>query len=160
MLTESQNTLFLCHLTTSNNKECNVKQKYLISLSPETQKLSIREYAELEKGEFAFVCEEVHDIDDFRNAMQSGAKGLVSVVRRPNMYPRQDFGEKIAQVIIDLLNDVSGATSSEILINDKDDFIEAEDDVDPRVIYEDDGDDEDQDADADITYDDDTEDSK
>lgn len=114
-----------------------MKQKYLISLSPETQKLSIREYAELEKGEFAFVCEEIHDIDDFRNAMEEGAKGLVPVVRRPNMYPRQDFGEKIAQEIIDLLNDESGATSSEILINDKDDFIEAEDDVDPRVVYED-----------------------
>lgn len=137
-----------------------MKQKYLISLSPETEKLSIREYAELEKGEFAFVCEEVHDIDDFRNAMENGAKGLVPVVRRPNMYPRQDFGEKIAQEIIDLLNDVSGATSSEILINDKDDFIEAEDDVDPRVVYEDGGVDEDQDTDADTADDDDIKDSK
>jgi hypothetical protein len=107
-------------------------------MSQETQKLSIREYAELEKGEFAFVCEEVHDIDDFKNTMEDGAKGLVSVVRRPNMYPRQDFGEKIAQGIIDLLNDESGATSIEVLINDSDDFIEAEDDIDPKAVYEDD----------------------
>lgn len=115
-----------------------MKQKYVISMSQETQKLSIREYAELEKGEFAFVCEEVHDIDDFRNTMDEDAKGLVSVVRRPNMYPRQDFGEKIAQGIIDLLNDESGATSSEIFINDSDDFVEAEDDIDPKAVYEDD----------------------
>lgn len=126
-----------------------MKQKYLIAMSPETQKLSIREYAELEKGEFAFVCEEVHDIDAFRSAMESGAKGLVPVVRRPNMYPRQDFGEKIAQGIIDLLNDESGATSNEILINDSDDFIQAEDDIDPRVVYEDNGDGKAKDADAD-----------
>ncbi len=117
-----------------------MKQKYVISIKQETKKLTIQEYAELEKGEIAFVCEEVHNVDDFRNAMEDGAKALVPVIRRPNMYPRQDFGEKIAQGIIDLLNDVSGATSSEILINDHDDFIEAEDDIDPKVVYEDDGD--------------------
>lgn len=117
-------------------------------MSQETNKLSIREYAELEKGEFAFVCEEVHDIDDFRNVMEGGAKDLVSLVRRPNMYPRQDFGEKIAQGIIDLLNDESGATSSEIMINDIDAFIEAEDDLDPRVVYEDGGNGDDTDVDS------------
>ena len=137
-----------------------MKQKYLISMSTETQELSIREYAELEKGEFAFICEEVHDADDFRKAMESGAEGMVPIVRRPNMYPRQDFGEKIAQAIIDLLNDESGATSSEILIDDKDDFIEAEDDIDPRVVYEDDGDGKDPDEDEDTAEDDDTDDSK
>jgi len=124
-------------------------------MSPETQELSIREYAELEKGEFAFVCEEVHDIDVFRNTMGEGAKGLVPLVRRPNMYPRQDFGERIAQGIIDLINDESGATSTEILINDKDDFIEAEDDIDPKVVYSDDDDGDDSDADGDTAEDDD-----
>ncbi len=115
-----------------------MKQKYLISTNPETQKLSIKEYAELEKGEFAFVCEEIHEIADFRNAMEKGTNDLVSLVRRPNMYPRQEFGEKIAQGIIDLLNDESGATSNEVLIDDIDAFVSAEDDMDPRVVYEDD----------------------
>lgn len=140
-----------------------MKQKYLISMSPETQKLFIREYAELEKGEFAFVCEEVHDIDSFRNAMGGGAMALVPIVRRPNMYPRQDFCEKIAQGIIDLLNDESGATSCEVLINDIDDFVEAEDDIDPKVIYEDEedtGSEEDLDADGDIANDDDIDDNE
>jgi hypothetical protein len=114
-----------------------LKQKYLVSLSPETQKLSIREYAELEKGEYVFICEEVHDIGDFRNAMDGGADALIPVVRRPNMYPRKDFSERIAQEIINLLSDESGVTSSEILIDDKDDFIQEEDDIDPRVVYED-----------------------
>jgi hypothetical protein len=115
-----------------------LKQKYLVSLDTETQKLSIREYAELEKGEFAFVCEELHDIGDFRDAMGGGAEALVPVVRRPNMYPRKDFSEKIAQEIINLLKDESGSTKSEILIDDKDDFIQDKDDIDPRVVYEDD----------------------
>jgi hypothetical protein len=114
-----------------------LKQKYLISMGPEEGKLSIQEYAELEKGEFAFVCEEVYDIDAFRNVMDGGAEAMVSVVRRPNMYPRQDFGEKIAQEIINLVNDPSGASSSEVLINDSDDFIQAKDDIDPAVVYED-----------------------
>jgi hypothetical protein len=114
-----------------------LKQKYLISVSPETEKLTIREYAELEKGEYAFICEEVHDINDFRNAKEGGAEGMVSVVRRPNMYPRQDFGERIAQEIINLLDDESGEAYREILIDDKDDFVQAQDDIDPRVVYED-----------------------
>jgi hypothetical protein len=114
-----------------------VKQKYFISINQETLKLSIREYAELEKGEFAFICEEIHDVEVFKNAMGEGAKGLVPIVRRPNMYPRQDFGEKIAQGIIELLNDEARTTSTEILVNDIDDFIAAEDDIDPRVVYED-----------------------
>jgi hypothetical protein len=54
------------------------------------------------------------------------------------MYPRKDFSEKIAQEIINLLKDESGSTKSEILIDDKDDFIQEKDDIDPRVVYEDD----------------------
>lgn len=115
-----------------------MKQKYLISMSPETQKLSIREYAELEKGEFAFVCEENHDIDDCRSAMENGIESLVAVVRRPNMYPRQDFGEKIAQGIIGLLNDEAGETVCEILIDEREDFMAEKEDIDPKVVYEED----------------------
>jgi hypothetical protein len=137
-----------------------LKQKYLITLSPETEKLSIQEYAELEKGEFAFVCEEVYDIDEFKNAMDGGAEGLVSIVRRPNMYPRQDFGERIAQEIINLLNDASGATSSEIFINDRDDFIQEKDDIDPRAVYEEDTEETDQNGDQDKKTEDTTDDSK
>jgi hypothetical protein len=121
-----------------------VKQKYTLTINPETKKLAIREYAEIEKGEFAFVCEELHDIDAFKDGMAEGAAALVPIIRRPNMYPRQDFGERIAQGIIDLLNDDTGETKSEILINDVEAFESAEDDVDPRVVYE--GDDEDDDS--------------
>lgn len=130
-----------------------MKQKYLISINSETQKLSIREYAEIEKGEFAFVCEEIHDIDSVRNVMEDGANALVPIIRRPNMYPRQDFGEKIAQGIIDLLGDESGATASEILIDDSDDFVQEENDIDPRAVYEDDGDGNDSGTDKDIAKD-------
>jgi hypothetical protein len=115
-----------------------LKQKYDITISPDTGKLTIQEYAELEKGEFAFVCEEIYEIDEFKNAMDGGVEELVTIVRRPNMYPRQDYGERIAQEIIDLLNDTTGATSGKVLINDRDDFIQEKEDVDPRVVYEDD----------------------
>lgn len=114
-----------------------MKQKYLISINPETQELSIREFAEIEKGEFSFVCEEIHDAEVFRKAMPGGAESLVPVVRRPNMYPRQDFGERIAQGIIDLLSGDLGETSREVLIDDVDAFAPSEDDIDPRVVYED-----------------------
>lgn len=113
-----------------------MKQKYLITLRPETQEISIREYTELEKGEFAFVCEEIHDAEAFRNAMAGGAESLVPIVRRPNMYPRQDFGEQIAQGIIDVLNDEFEATSKEVFIDDVDAFETSEDDIDAEVVFE------------------------
>ena len=115
-----------------------MKQKYLITILQETREVSIREYAELEKGDFAIVCEEIHDAEVLRAAMLDGARSLVSIVRRPNMYPRQDFGEKIAQGIIDLLNDETGATSREIFISDADVFTPSDNDIDPRVVFMDD----------------------
>lgn len=128
-------------------KEKTVKQKYTLTIDLKGKELSIREYAEIEKEEFAFVCEEIYAIDDFKNSMSEGAVGLVPIIRRPNMYPRQDFCEKIAQGIIDLLNDDSGETKSEIMINDKDAFESAEEDIDPRVVLEDEDDDEENDSD-------------
>lgn len=113
-----------------------MRQKYTLTIIPETKKLAIREYAEIEKAEFAFVCEEIHDIDAFKEVMSEGAAALVPIVRRPNMYPRQDFGEKIAQGIIDLINDDAGATSSEIMINDIDAFESTEEDIDPEVVLD------------------------
>jgi hypothetical protein len=113
-----------------------MNQKYLISTDPETEQLSIREYAELEKGEFAFVCEEIHDAGELRAAMSDGVESLVSMVRRPNMYPRQDFGERIARGIIDLLSDETGATSMEVFISDADVFAPSDTDIDPRVVTE------------------------
>lgn len=112
-----------------------MKQKYHISFSPETEALSIQEFAELEKGEFAFVCEEIHDAKVFRDAMGGGAEGLVPIVRRPNMYPRQDFGVKIAQGIIALLSNGSGVTTHEVVIDDVDAFAASENDIDPRVVF-------------------------
>jgi len=117
-----------------NEKRGIMKQKYLITLLQETREISIREYAELEEGEFAFVCEEIHDAEVFRSAMRDDARSLVSIVRRPNMYPRQDFGERIAQGIIDLLSDETGATSREIFISDADVFTPSDNDIDPRVL--------------------------
>ena len=111
-----------------------MKQKYIITILQESNEVSIREYAELEKGEFSFICEEIHDTKALKAAIPEGAGNLVPILRRPNMYPRQDYGEKIAMGIIDLLNDAAMETSTEVFINDADDFIPADDDFDPRVV--------------------------
>lgn len=112
-----------------------MKQKYQISFNPETEALSIQEFAELEKGEFAFVCEEIHDAKVFRDVMDGGAECLVPIVRRPNMYPREEFGVKIALGIIALLSDGSGMTYHEVMIDDVDAFSASENDIDPRIVY-------------------------
>lgn len=111
-----------------------MKQKYLITILRETREVSIREYAELEKGEFAFVCEEIHDAEALRAAMRDGAGNLVPIIRRPNMYPRQDYGERIAEGIVELLGDETGADSKEIFIDDTDVFIPSESDFDSRIV--------------------------
>ena len=130
---EKANLLFL------NDYRDNMRQKYLITILQESREVSIREYDELEKGEFAFVCEETHDAGALKAAMSDGVQRLVPIVRRPNMYPRQDVVERIAQVIIDLLNDETGETIKEILISDADVFIPSDTDIDPRVVFEDEG---------------------
>jgi hypothetical protein len=117
-----------------------MKQKYLITNLQEKQEVSIREYAELEKGEFSFICEETYDADTLRAAMPDGAQNLIPIVRRPNMYPREDYSERISQGIIDLLSNETGETSKEINIDDADVFHASDTDLDPRVVYEEDGD--------------------
>lgn len=117
-----------------------MKQKYLITILPETQEISIREYAELEKDEFAFICEEIHDADVLRVAAPDGAGSLVPIIRRPNMYPRQDYGERIAQGIIDLLSNETGESSVEIFIDDADVFKSSDNDIDSRVVFSEDDD--------------------
>ncbi len=105
-----------------------MKQKYVVSNNPDTKQISIREYTELEKGEFTFVCEEIYDHSEIEAAATKDTGALVSCLRRPNMYPKQAYAEQIAQTVQNILTDEGEpAASAEVLFDDVEEFMTEED---------------------------------
>jgi hypothetical protein len=77
-----------------------MKQKYAIFKDTETGTLSIKEYAELDKGMFSLIFEETYKNDAIQAAIASGPNAVISAIRTPNLYPIAEYAEKIAESII------------------------------------------------------------
>ncbi len=112
-----------------------MKQKFTLTRDSEKNALSIKEYAEIEKGDFTFICEETHDLGDLVQAMSGGLDRLVASLRRPNMYPRRDFGEKIARAVTAMMSrDIQDATV-DVMLDDVDAFDRPDFDIDPDIVF-------------------------
>lgn len=79
-----------------------MKQKYAIYKDNETGTLSIKEYAELDKGLFSLIFEETYKNDAIQTAVSGGTGAVISAIRTPNLYPIAEYAEKIAESIISL----------------------------------------------------------
>lgn len=79
-----------------------MKQKYLIAKDQKTQKMTIQEFAELDKDVFSLVCEEAYEGKKIKSAVSEGKETLVETLRTPNLYPVSEYAEKIADAVIDL----------------------------------------------------------
>lgn len=79
-----------------------MKQKYLISKENDQKKLTIKEFAELDKEKFSLLCEEEYDNKIIKSAISKGKEALISELRTNNMYPPGVYAEKIAQAVIDI----------------------------------------------------------
>ncbi len=79
-----------------------MKQKYLILKNDDTNKLTIKEFAELQPDVYSLACEETYDGDVIKSAITRGKKALISTLRTTNLFPPGSYAEKIAESVINL----------------------------------------------------------
>ena len=96
-----------------------MKQKYLILKNDDTNKLTIREFAELEPDVYSLACEETYDGKVIKSAITRGKKTLISTLRTTNLFPQGSYAEKIAESVINLYNSENDQPQ-ELFFDDKD----------------------------------------
>jgi hypothetical protein len=76
-----------------------MKQKYLILKNDEKTKLIIREFAELDKEMFTFLCEEIFDDKSVKSAIAIGEDALIATLRTKNLFPIGIYAKEIAAAV-------------------------------------------------------------
>jgi hypothetical protein len=79
-----------------------MKQKYMIFRNKATGKLTIQEFAELDKEMFSLICEESYEGQAIQTAMADGKTKLIAKLRTPNLYPIAEYADKIADAVMAL----------------------------------------------------------
>jgi hypothetical protein len=105
-------------------------QRFDISLDAETNRLSIKEFAVIErqfrkrdtydptKETFSLMHVAAYDGDDIREAINTGDGALISALRSDNFYPISACVELIAEKVLELFNGNSD-NSSELIFDDR-----------------------------------------
>ena len=105
-------------------------QRYDISMNAETNRLSIKEFAVIErqfrkrdsydpaKQNFSLMHEAVFDADDIREAINNGDGALISALRSDNFFPISACAKLIAERVAELFNGNSDFFS-ELLFDDR-----------------------------------------
>ena len=96
-----------------------MKQKYLILRNDKKTNLIIKEFAELDKEVFSFLCEESFDDESVESAIAKGKEALIATLRTKNLFPIGIYAEKIAETVMGIYE--SGNDQSvELFFNDLD----------------------------------------
>lgn len=98
-----------------------MKQKYVVLLDNENEKLSIQEYAELDKEMLSLLCEETYDAAAIRAAMDRDRGALIQALRTNNMYPPGLYTERIADSVIEMFQPGAN-TSAELFFEEREMF--------------------------------------
>ena len=108
-----------------------MRQKYVISRNGVKNKLTIREYAIidknlkkvpssiLEKRNFSFLSEETYESEIIVSSISKGMDVLVAVLRTHNIFPIGPYAIKIAESVATLYNSSEG-DSVELFFDDTD----------------------------------------
>ena len=120
-----------------------MKQKYSILKDDKTNKLIIREYAELDKEILSLLCEEIYEKEYIESAIEKGKETLISTLRTKALFPISIYAEKIAEAVINMFEHENDQ-SVELFFNDRDIFtkdrgapvVEVEVESDPAEIDE------------------------
>jgi len=120
-----------------------MKQKYLILKNDKKTKLIIREFAELDKKMFSFLCEETFDDESITSAIAIGEDALIETLRTKNLFPIGICAKKIAAAVTKMYE--SGNDQSFELLFDDHDLLKkeqeeptAENDIEDKVVEIDD----------------------
>jgi len=95
-----------------------MNQKYSIFKDNKAGIVTIKEFAELDKGMFALIFEETYENAMIEAAIEDGKNALVSVIRTPNLYPIAEYAEKIADTIIEYFKKAPAEEPVELVFND------------------------------------------
>ena len=116
-----------------------MKQKYLILKNDEKTKLIIREFAELDKEMFSFLCEETFDDESVTSAISIGQDSLIATLRTKNLFPIGIYAKEIAAAVTKMYE--SGNDQSVELVFDDHELIKkeqeepaVEDDIEDEVV--------------------------
>ena len=116
-----------------------MKQKYLILKNDEKTKLIIREFAELDKEMFSFLCEETFDDESVKSAIAIGQEALIATLRNNNLFPIGLYAKEIAAAVTKMYE--SGNDQSVELLFDDHDLLKeeqeepaVEDDIEDEVV--------------------------
>ena len=116
-----------------------MKQKYLILKNDEKTKLIIREFAELDKEMFTFLCEESFDDESVRSAIAIGEDALIATLRTKNLFPIGIYAKEIAAAVTKMYE--SGNDQSVELLFDDHELMKKEqeeplvdDDIEEEVV--------------------------
>jgi len=79
-----------------------MRQKYTILKDDDSQKLIIKEFAELDKEVMSLLCEETYEAKEIKSAIKKDKDSLISSLRTNNLYPPNIYAEKIADAVMAL----------------------------------------------------------
>jgi len=95
-----------------------MKQKYSIFIDKNADTMTIKEFAELDKGVFSLIFEETYENPKIQAAIKDGKEALISEIRTPNLYPIAEYVEKIADTVINQFESTPSEAPVELVFND------------------------------------------
>jgi len=76
-----------------------MKQKYTILKNDEKTGIIIREFGELDKEIFSFLCEERFEDETVKSALEKGQDVLIQTLRTQNLFPVGIYAKEIAAAV-------------------------------------------------------------
>ena len=76
-----------------------MKQKYAILKNDEKTGIIIREFGELDKEIFSFLCEETFEDETVTSAIEKGQDALIKTLRTQNLFPLGIYAREIAAAV-------------------------------------------------------------
>ena len=98
-----------------------MRQKYIILKDDKDKVLTLKEYAELDKGLFTLMCEETYEEKNILKKISEGEKELISALRTTNIFPPQPNMVKIINSVISLYN-TKDKDSEEVILDTLEDL--------------------------------------
>jgi hypothetical protein len=95
-----------------------MKQKYSILKDNKSGIVTIKEFAELDKGMFSLIFEETYETAMIETAIKEGKEALIAAIRTPNLYPIAEYAEKISDAVIDYFENAPAEEPVELIFND------------------------------------------
>jgi hypothetical protein len=94
-----------------------MKQQFVIQKDSESDRLVIKEYAELDKDILSFLCEQTYDAKEIQAAISAGKEVLITALRTDNMYPPVLYAKEIADSVMAVF-DTDESPTRELLFED------------------------------------------